>query len=545
MVDILEKHMIRPIIVAACLVVALATPSPAEAGQRSPSSGGSALWCGDWDGGKQTFPQVPTGVRYHEATQWAAGPSSHDPDEVLAWMAEVSCRKGAGLTSFRQSWLDSYDVVTPKLQVDVLRAYARDRAEWLQEGEQECARFPEIAGASFEAVERRHLRHAMLCDADPKTGYRGAADAIRRFESFEMVRHFDHPTRQPSAVSRAVIARMCAGRRAVDMGFCHFDADRLDRTKYIQEVFAMRLKPVARARMLVHLDAVVTSVRRDREADDSKPQATTRRKRAQEAGKQWQALVAERGPLLTAAFDTETKLRAGQTDPAGCTAAREALLNDIQAAGAKDGDEVARVFRSSRSSLLAVVHHACLRIEGRITLAAALKPFLSRTTGPRRATWLAWNQGRKGHASWRPRTPEAKAVPVLGNIGDRATSYMDTYLSGTFTVKTIKRKGADATVIFKAGAIKEPVYRCRRTNRIERIHRDGRVEYEEDCVEVGTKTIHLDEDPIKTLSAEISWLKPKMKLQYARNGSFAVPLEAYDRKGRLVFSFGLRLPPAR
>jgi hypothetical protein len=64
-------------------------------------------------------------------------------------------------------------------------------------------------------------------------------------------------------------------------------------------------------------------------------------------------------------------------------------------------------------------------------------------------------------------------------------------------VKSVKTQGKTIRVEFETVTWKEPKLSCKRTNRIYRIHDNGFIEYEQDCVQIGFETMTHTEEPVE------------------------------------------------
>lgn len=113
---------------------------------------------------------------------------------------------------------------------------------------------------------------------------------------------------------------------------------------------------------------------------------------------------------------------------------------------------------------------------------------------------------------------------------DRASSA----IAGQGVVGTLQRDGDEVRVTFRHATAQVPVYSCTPTGRIARIDREGRVEYERNCVVVGQETVDATPEPV-TLPADLmhgvvagAWLH--MQRGDAQN-LHGYPLEVRARPG--------------
>lgn len=138
--------------------------------------------------------------------------------------------------------------------------------------------------------------------------------------------------------------------------------------------------------------------------------------------------------------------------------------------------------------------------------------------------------------------------PSAGDWTDREPT--DAKRGADAQIAAMKKMGDYVALKFKTMKWKEPVYRCKPTNRIRRIWPDGRVEYKQDCVQVGTKMVKATMPPIRIHKAYAAGLKKKSMVRlffpspYRGEGIPAgLVLEAYksSKKKKLTAVLGVPL----
>jgi hypothetical protein len=90
-------------------------------------------------------------------------------------------------------------------------------------------------------------------------------------------------------------------------------------------------------------------------------------------------------------------------------------------------------------------------------------------------------------------------------------------------VDHVAGSGATRTLVFKTDVYaSEESYDCVRTNRISRIHRDGTIEYEEDCKTRPTRGSHLQHAPITVPATEVVAIRPGDDVEFMGEGNKAL-----------------------
>ena len=109
-------------------------------------------------------------------------------------------------------------------------------------------------------------------------------------------------------------------------------------------------------------------------------------------------------------------------------------------------------------------------------------------------------------------------------------------------VASVKPDGDGVVVSFKTESWKEPVFKCRETNKVHRITADGRLEYRQHCVAAGTETVKVTPRPVwirKDLAAGITkGVFMKWRVDSKPSPAQGFPLEVYaDQAQTKLLSF--------
>lgn len=506
----------------------LALPTAAQA-QKGPPDGPAPTWKLPPPPGVETVkPMKPTWCAGYKPRPWLPGNLVYDDvdrlgysEELLEQIAQLACDRPdepgrqQWIAFYRQGWLNIVGTSEKEDRAAMaarmsLRA-ARDAAA------ARCAPMYADKGLSpADAVFTRLRATAVGCYGPPTEITDGNSNAFGLSGASYWL---DRAAEPPDELVRLSWVLRCLNPGASNVdpdsidralgrwSMCGMDAARLDRKKFDKEVAALGLDPLGQVRareafaytrlLVASYQAALTRLR-------AKDPAYGRILDAAARGfADWVALRREHAAVLDQAFAMEDAFRDADPRTIGdCSGSlRKALQDHVAAVAPKTKDELVDALNDDVGQPVLKALIACDSMQGRYALSDTEHALLGsgRTRrGPRTAAFWATLDVVSEIAAEKFRFP-VQPGNFGGPLPDRG-AWMVAAWESTFNqihwdrdqkgqVATVKAQGDGVMVTFKTRSWKEPVWKCKETNRVDRITPDGRVEYRQSCVAAGTQVV--------------------------------------------------------
>ncbi len=275
-------------------------------------------------------------------------------------------------------------------------------------------------------------------------------------------------------------------------------------------------------------------------------------KAAQAGFDDWVSAYTKEKAAVDFAFQMEEAVLEGDSRKfAGCSEkARKFATEFVMRGGPTTPDEIRSAAAHPIGSLLVAAAYECEKGLGNPLVAsvyAQMGKSAPVSRGPRFAARLALVKAVAEIKAVKSRfTLEARDFMPPANrngFGHTSTGYFST---GEGVVASAKKQGDTLAITFKKESWKQPVYKCKQTNRLDRIEADGTLVYRKNCKQTGTKTVTSQEKPVTIPAAAATGVKSGAFLVVARskkNSSEGLPRHVYSGKDRkkLLNFYGLAL----